>query len=282
MMPFPAAEKKQLADVVKSSLGDMEQRRGEVFSSGIDTLQQGPLYILGLNPGGNGASYLKISEHVAKWDLERYSAFCDQCWNPKCWKLDSFGRQESLQCGCVRGGHRHQKAVKNIAGCMIPGIDIKSVFATNAIFLASTAANTFRNETGYSLKDAWKKCWKVHRYLLARILPKVILCLGYGKYDSAFSLLQGESKSALPTQTHRRLFKWFEGKFSVDDTVLCSLVVGVFHPSYGERIKDIKDKEVLQALVAQHLGSSSTPHADAREAPSLVGTPSTRAGGRGR
>ncbi len=280
MLPFSEADKRHLTNVVKSSLGDMAQLGGEVFSSGIDTLQRGPLYILGLNPGGNSASYLKISEHVARWDLERYSAFVDQCWNQECWNLDSFGRQKALeQCSCIRGRHRHQRAVRTIVDCMIPGIDIRSVFATNAIFLASKEAKAFRDKTGYSLKVAREKCWEVHRYLLARVLPKVILCLGYGEYDSAFSLLKGESKPALPTQTHRRDFKWFEGEFSVDGTVLCPLVVGVFHPSYGDRIKD---KEILRALVAQHVGSNRTPHADAREAPCLVGTSSARAGGLGR
>ena len=79
LSPAHLAAKARLIEKI-ASLGDFAELGGEVFSSGLDTLQLGQLYIMGLNPGGEQEDWtLSIADQVKCWDLEHYSAFLDQC-----------------------------------------------------------------------------------------------------------------------------------------------------------------------------------------------------------
>src|SRR5712691_7618507 len=202
--------KRQLVNVLTSELGPFGQLRGEVFSSGVDTLQRGPLYVMGLNPGGAPGVYkLSILEHVDTWDLTNYSAFTDQCWKSKCWEKDQYGRQESLRCrctSCARGKDRQQLAIIDAIKRAFPDEKHpRTVFASNAIFAASRSADTFFEDTrnSYTLKQAWELCWPVHRFLLSIVRPKVVLCLGY----DSFSLLTQSCGRMSSLETHYRSAK---------------------------------------------------------------------------
>lgn len=243
--------KTKLLNVLQSALGDGANLPGEVFSSGLDTLRDGPLYVLGLNPGG-GSSYLSVGEHVRTWNLTKYSAFYDQCWNRDCWDRDSYGRQNTLTCNCERGKDKHQKAVIDTVRCMLPGVNLRTVFATNAIFMASRDADSFQNETKLSLQEAWNVCWKVHQFLLGVVRPKVILCLGYGEDESAFSFLRSKCSQlpvtkGYPKELRQKEFKWFEENMPIDEDPIRPLVIGVFHPSRGGY--RIRDENALRAIV---------------------------------
>lgn len=237
--------KRQLIDVLTSELGPFGQLRGEVFSSGLDTLQRGPLYVMGLNPGGTPDDdyNLSILRHVETWDLTNYSAFTDQCWKRKCWREDPNGRQESLHCSCTscaRGKDPQQLAIKDAIERVFPNKKHpNSVFASNAIFAASRSVDTFVKDTRYTLKQAWELCWKVHRFLLSIVRPKVVLCLGY---DSFSLLTQSCERLSSPEPHYRSDKQWKYPAFKSCEIALPSeasstraLVLGIRHPARAPR-----------------------------------------------
>jgi hypothetical protein len=248
-----------LLELIRTSLGERSECGGEVFSSGIDSLKLGSVYVLGLNPGMG--SYCSIIEQVSRWTLVRFSAFRDQCWSDACWKNQNatFGKQEEVLCPasghCKRGKLPHQVAVLRLLKLIAPGLAPEEIFATNAVFVASRRAYDLPN---FSL--LWEQCWLVHRYLLGVVRPQVVLCLGYGKERSSFSLLRSKCSHTISKGAHKHDFKWFDGKFPVDGTELHLLVVGVFHPSYGYRIKE---ESALRTLANQRVGSNSSVERDA-------------------
>lgn len=210
---------------------------GEVFSSGSSAVTPGDLYIAGLNPG-SGNAYRSIRSHVEDWSLEHYSAYVDQCWNERCWNEDCYGIQEKSACSCVRGSSAHQKAVQQMIRRAGPGLDPRCVFATNAVFVKSSSAESFSGETGCKLLDAFETCWPVHQFLLSIVRPKVILSLGYSEGASAFSLFgkkavrSGEAGSFSVPGRKYASFKWKRMSFVVEDQEFECSVVGVRHPSY--------------------------------------------------
>jgi hypothetical protein len=221
---------------------------GEVFSSGLNSLKPGPLYIVGLNPG-DGSRYFHIRDSVLRWDLDHFSAFIEQCWNKEC-----YGLQKSIRCAHGRGNVPHQRGVQNIVRRALPGVDIRSVFGTNAVFAKSRNAQSFRADTGYSLEHAWDICWPVHQLFLAIVQSAVIIALGHGDSESAFSLLAKKSIHQ-PPQKHSvagiTAFKWTRMTFSNPNCgQLTALVIGVYHPSY---LPDVADVPELGKLVALEL-----------------------------
>lgn len=227
---------------------------GEVFSSGLSSIKPGDFYILGLNPGG-GNSYPSIQDHVQKWDLESYSAFTQQCWNTECWDKNCYGTQEGLNCSCIKGASRHQEAVRRIiARC--GEADIREIFATNAVFAKSTSDQSFKDETGFTMRKAFDECWPLHTYFLSKIKPKIIICLGYQNGGSPFSLIQTKATLLSEISTHFHegrtyaSFKWAPIKFN-DKTIQGSpLLIGIRHPSW---VVDAADCEEFELLIRQEI-----------------------------
>jgi len=112
------------------SLSRFSDLPGQVFSSGLNALKPGSIYIVGLNPC-DGKVYPSIRDHVSRWELDNFSAFVEQCWSPECWNKDCHGLQKSLRCSHGRGSGPHQIAVQRIVKRALPGADIRSVFATS-------------------------------------------------------------------------------------------------------------------------------------------------------
>jgi hypothetical protein len=242
-----------LSGAVAEHLKEFAQRSGEVLMSGIDTLRPGPFYTLGLNPSTCGLAVgegtgLAVGDHARRWDLTSFSAYSEQCWRRDCWKADCFGRQvhKPVCTGHQPGTDKHQKAVMRLMGLLDQ--EPSRVLSTNAIFLASKGKNTFAQEHPCSIRQAWARCWQVHRFMLGIVRPRVIFCLGNGETDSAYSLLAHECVDRPVTNADASTlgFKWFDARFK--DLEVTARVIGVFHPSRGYRIKD---ESRLTSLVAE-------------------------------
>lgn len=231
---------------------------GEVFSTGSMSITPGDFYIAGLNPGF-GTSYPTIRDHVSNWSLENYSAFLDQCWKEKCWNIDCYGLQVSARCYCKRGVEKHQVAVQKIIKRAKSGVNLRHVFATNAIFVKSDDANNFRLEYGISLKTAFDYCWPIHQYLLSKIRPKVILSLGFSEGASAFSFFGNKANKVGSIESHfvsgRKYpsFKWANMTFNLSVGEIDALVIGIRHPSY---VPDATNTEVFTDLISARLTNS--------------------------
>lgn len=216
-------------------------------------MRPGPFYTLGLNPGtcglevGEGTD-LAVGDHARRWDLTNFSAYSEQCWRRGCWKADCFGRQihKPVCTGHRPGADKRQKAVRRLIRLL--GQEPSSVLSTNAIFLASKGKNTFALEHPCSIRQAWERCWQVHKFMLNIVRPRVILCLGNGETDSAYSFLAQECVNPPITNADAPTlgFKWFDARFK--NTELTARVIGVFHPTRGNRVKG---ESRLKSLVAE-------------------------------
>lgn len=231
---------------------------GEVFSSGLSSIKEGNFYLLGLNPGGGGA-YPSIRDHIVNWSLENYSAFTQQCWNFDCWEKNCYGTQEGLDCHCVKGTSRHQEAVRRlVARC--GDVAIENIFATNAVFAKSSSDESFKSETGYTMRKAFDACWPLHVHLMSIIKPKIIICLGYQDGGSPFSLLQTKAKLKSKISSHFHggrayaSFKWASVEFNDSKIPGTPLLVGVRHPSW---VVDAADCDEFESLVSQELYASA-------------------------
>ena len=216
---------------------------GEVFSSGVEALAPGELYIVGLNPMF-GTAYPTIREHVANWRFSNFSSFRHQCWNKACWDRDCFGFQEKIPCSCDKGASRHQKAVMSIIKRATDRAPTE-IFATNALFACSRSADTFKHDTGYSMTAAFKYYWRVHQELLAIVRPKVIISLGYAEGASAYSFFRiMAGKQWMPIDQvrlpNRRFasYKWAQASFKIEGQTLPVTMIGVRHPSYVQNAAD--------------------------------------------
>lgn len=233
---------------ITDSLGDFAARGGEVFSSGLSALAPGDYYVMGLNPCGGG-NYPSIKNHVKNWDLINFSGFTDQSWAPEDWKIDCYKMQQSIDCAERRGKSVHQRAVTRLITAISPEIGVRSIFATNAIFAASRSAKSFREEIGESLAEAFKKCWPIHQYFLSVVRPKVIICLGYGESDSAYSLVRTLAMSDGTIERRHKGYKCFIGNLDTENGTLRPIVLGIFHPSYGYRLAE--QEENLRNIVSR-------------------------------
>ncbi len=139
------------------------QESGAVFYSGRAAFgDPAPLYILGLNPGGDSSdqSLSTVAEHVQKVrDMPKaeWSAFCDERWGPRRQTPGPSGMQP-----------RVLHVLKGL------GLDARRVPASNLIFC--------RTRTESDLGDRFERiaqdCWNFHKTVIEELGVRVILCLG--------------------------------------------------------------------------------------------------------
>jgi hypothetical protein len=243
---------KEIVELLDCSPAGIGNLPGEVFSSGIEALSKGDLYIAGLNPGG-GVSYPSLHNHVRDWSWSNYSAFIDQCWKQSCWDADCYGMQRNSNCACTRGTDSHQRAVQRMVARADLGLDLRKVFATNAVFVKSNSGDSFYEETGLTLKDAFENCWPIHELLLSIVWPRAILSLGYQIGKSAYSFFKTKAtqvgKEGSFTVAGRTFpsFRWAQMTFDVRGRTMRCLVVGIRHPSY---VPDAADCPEFTSLLA--------------------------------
>lgn len=201
-------------------------RGGQILYSGIDTVRRGDFYFLGFNPAADGTNAPLGDMRI---EDKNWSAYTCQCWMCK-------GKCDPRTCP-KRGGAKHQKNVKQIMSQL--GLDPKETFSTNFLFVESDDVPKLKKERFF--RDHVDACWHVHKTLLAVVRPTYIVCLGNGKWDSAYSLVRekADDKSSERYGEERIgrcvAFKSFAAKFELDcGKPLETTVVGLLHPSYWQ------------------------------------------------
>lgn len=139
---------------------EIQTRSGSVFYSGISAFEfPSKLYILGLNPGGSPVEQAQntVAADLASWDRqsEPFSRYLDESWKGK--RPGKHGMQPRLH-------HMFDKL----------GLDLRSIPASNLIFVRSTGEAALAKEKEALLHA----CWPVHRTVLDELGVDTILCLG--------------------------------------------------------------------------------------------------------
>lgn len=180
---------------------------GEVIYSSHETLKKGDIYLLGLNPGGDG--FISIEEHIDAMLTNTKNAYVDAPWpnGQKKWSV---------------GENPLQKRVNWLLSNL--GYEIRDVCASNLIF--KTTQNS--GDLCFGLAGL---CWPFHELVLDIVQPKIILTFGNSK-ESAYSFLRalykGSEIAPQPSGHGNWLCKAFKTQINNKDV----LVVGLPHMSY--------------------------------------------------
>ena len=143
-----------LVTFAKPLLASIASRSGRVLYSAASTLKPGPIYLLGLNPGGDPATHHDtVSESLEELPERHLNAYLDESW-------------AGQPVGCSRLQRRVCWLVQQL------GLSVRSVCASNLIFIRSG------DSSGSGYPQTAKLCWPVHERILRIVKPKVILVFG--------------------------------------------------------------------------------------------------------
>lgn len=151
---------------------DLLPKSGAVFYSGRAAFSaRAPLYLLGLNPGGDSSNprLETIEVHtrkVLKVVPAEWSAFCDERWGSGNLAPGTSGMQP-----------RVLRVLKDL------GLDARHVPASNLIFMRTRTESELQER----LNQMAQECWPVHRAVIEELGIRVILCMGKkaGKWVAA-------------------------------------------------------------------------------------------------
>ena len=147
---------------------------GAVLYSGIEALKPGPIYLLGLNPGGSEGATLKDSLENTRAGI---NAYLDEVWSPG-------GRPQP------KGQATLQRRVQRL--CEQLGLDTLLVPASNLAFTRSARVGLHAN-----FAAAAKACLPVHELFAEVIRPRFLLTFGsIDNFKKVVSLSQIETSLA--------------------------------------------------------------------------------------
>ena len=139
---------------------DMRRKSGSVFYSGRSAFSElTPLYLLGLNPGGDpdrqAGETVEIDLEKFRTERADWSAYADQQW-----------------AGKAAGTHGMQPRVLKMLKQL--GFDPRRVPASNVVFVRS------RNELALEAeKEALlAACWPVHAAVISALAIRIVVCFG--------------------------------------------------------------------------------------------------------
>lgn len=139
---------------------DLTVRSGSVFYSGQAAFTgTPPLYILGLNPGGNpvaqGAE--TIERDIKEWPERpyRWSRYLDESWR-----------------GDAPGTHGMQPRLAHLLRNL--DLDPREIPASNVVFVRTASEAHLKREVTTLLPA----CWTFHRAVIASLGIRTVLCLG--------------------------------------------------------------------------------------------------------
>lgn len=216
-----SAKRKLIQDAVAALPPAVRNASGSVLYSGWSSVAAGPVYLMGLNPGGDPADSSAPNVGRSLDQLaDRYSAYADESW--------TTGSGES----------RHQKHVLHLLDQL--HLSTYETLSANAIFVRSKDTAKLRDVEG--IASAWiaaDMCWPVHQVLLSIVRPRAIVCLGNGEGTTSWGMLRHRLKSsgAGSWSSESETADFRAGKAaraSVTlgvETLECA-VVGLAHPSY--------------------------------------------------
>lgn len=139
---------------------EIQGRSGSVFYSGRFAFgAPAPLYLLGLNPGGNpdrqAAETVAVDIEQFRTSRDVWSAYGDQCWE-----------------GRTAGTHGMQPRVLLMLKQL--GLDPRRVPASNVVFVRSRDEQALEAEKQALLAA----CWPVHAAVISSLNVRAIVCFG--------------------------------------------------------------------------------------------------------
>lgn len=135
-------------------------RSGSVFYTGKEAfVGHRPLYILGLNPGGdpNAQATNTVQKHIQEYRQRgaRWSAYANDSWE-----------------GAAPGTWGMQPRVLHMLRGL--GLDPQLTPASNVVFVRTPNEAALREEKGALLKS----CWSVHQAVIDQLGVRVLVCFG--------------------------------------------------------------------------------------------------------
>jgi hypothetical protein len=161
---------------------------GKVFYSGrIAFAGPAPLYVLGVNPGGDPGGKRQMETVAAHTDWVANAAPSDwSAYRDESWKSRPPGQ------GGMQPRILHMFEVL--------GLNPGAVPASNLVFVRSrreaAIANDFKRLAGI--------CWAFHRYVIENLCPSVILCLGKTAGDYVCAQVGALERYATFTEQNER------------------------------------------------------------------------------
>ena len=157
-MEFPHFTIEALAEKIPESL---LARSGKVFYSGRQAFSKpSPLYVLGVNPGGDPAHYESetVGNHTAAVlhaHPDDWSAYRDESWE-----------------GAVSGTYGMAPRVLHLFKSL--GLSPGEVPSSNLVFARSRR----EGDMGSEITSFADLCWPFHACAIQRLRPRAILCFG--------------------------------------------------------------------------------------------------------
>lgn len=218
-----------IEDFAESIPPSLLAESGKVFYSGrVAFASPAPLYLLGVNPGGDPAKYLveTVGSHTRRVlnDLpSSWSAYRDESWE-----------------GAAPGSYGMAPRVLHLFRRL--QLDPGFVPASNLLFVRSRAEEDIRERKAL-LADL---CWSFHALVLEKLRPRVVLCLGGTAGDYVCRKLRANRLIGQFTEQNSR--RWASQAFETESGMR---VVIATHPSRADwcaRATDPSDlvREVLR------------------------------------
>jgi hypothetical protein len=184
-------------------------RSGSVFYSGRDAFSgTRPLYLLGVNPGGNPSvkSEETLRSHtntVLREVPDNWSAYRDESWE-----------------GAPAGTWRMQPRVLHLLRSL--KLDPGAVPASNIVFLRSRREDSIDG----NLEELAEACWPFHRRVIEELNVRTVLCFGQTAGKWVCNQLGADRLIAQFVEQNNR--RWKSTSFRNIDGI--TVVVGT-HPS---------------------------------------------------
>lgn len=149
-------------------------RPGAILYSSYETLKPGPVYLLGLNPGGFGGATLRKSIEASR---NGNNAYLDERWAPG-------GRVQP------KGQSTLQRRIQGL--CQAMGLETRHTPASNLAFTRSTGLATHPGFVG-----AVELCAPIHRLFMDAVRPRFVMTFGsLYHFGSGVKVLSSESRDA--------------------------------------------------------------------------------------
>lgn len=203
-------KKENLINIGQESLKLILEYKGEVIYSSHESIKKGDIYLLGLNPGGEGST--TINEHLSNLITKETNSYLDEEWDRMI---------NSVRTKLKKGEAPLQKRVDFLLTSL--DYNTKEICASNLIFVTSKSAD----DINYGLAGY---CWRFHEALLEIIKPKIILCFGISDISSyAFlhSIYQG-----IETRINSGHGNWECKAFTTFMEGRKTTIIGIPHLSY--------------------------------------------------
>lgn len=208
-------KKEHLIGLAEQHFGHLYNRNGEGLYSSHETLKEGDVYLLGLNPGGSGHTLL--GDFMSKTLTRTENSYLDEAW---------VNGQSSKY---AKGSAPLQKRIQSL----LEGLDqnVADVCASNLIFTTSKSSNDDSYNFGFA-----GTFWPFHQAVIEIVQPKLILSFGNSRLHSPFGFLKSLYCEDLEKSNFEEIDsghgKWKCYGFKADINGRSTAIIGLPHLSY--------------------------------------------------